>query len=207
MNIILLGPPGVGKGTQAKLLQEKLNIPQISTGDLFRAAIKNQTELGKKAKEYMDKGNLVPDEITNDLVKLRIQESDCKNGFILDGYPRTINQAETLEKNLESLGKKIDLVVSLELDDSLIVERITGRRTSKKTGKIYHIKYNPPIDEKEEDLEQRADDTEEVVVNRLKVYHSQTSPLIEFYNLKNLTKTVNAEGNVEDILNSILKLV
>lgn len=207
MNIVLFGPPGVGKGTQAKLLIEKLNIPQISTGDILRQAISNKTELGMQAKSFMDKGDLVPDEIVNGLVKLRLAEKDCENGFILDGYPRTLQQANILDENLKELGKEIEYVISLELDDSLIVERITGRRTSKKTGKIYHIKYNPPVDENEEDLVQRADDTEEVVKQRLENYHNQTEPILSYYNSHNIVSTVNSEDSVENIFNRILKIL
>lgn len=207
MNIILFGPPGVGKGTQAKLLIEKLNIPQISTGDILRQAISNKTELGLEAKSYMDKGDLVPDEIVNGLVKLRLSEKDCENGFILDGYPRTLQQANILDENLKEINKKIEYVISLELDDSLIVERITGRRTSKKTGKIYHIKYNPPIDENEEDLIQRDDDTEEVVKQRLDNYHNQTEPILAYYNSHNIVSSVNSDDSVENILSNILKIL
>ena len=181
MNIILFGAPGAGKGTQAKLLVEKYGIPQISTGDMFRAAIANGTELGKKAKTYMDDGQLVPDDVTIGIVEERLAKEDCGKGFILDGFPRTLHQAEELQKILDKLGKTIDKVVVLDVDDNEILERITGRRMSRKTGKIYHIKYNPPVDEKEEDLEQRADDNEETVKNRLAIYKEQTEPVLGYY--------------------------
>ena len=181
MNIVLFGAPGAGKGTQAKELIDKYGIPQISTGDLFREAIGNKTELGMKAKEFMDNGQLVPDSLTMSIVEERFKQPDCQNGFILDGFPRTVFQAEELDKMLSKMGKKIDKVVALEVRDSEIVERITGRRISKSTGKIYHIKHNPPIDEKLEDLYQREDDTEEIVVKRLTAYKTQTAPVLDYY--------------------------
>ncbi len=207
MNIILFGAPGAGKGTQAKILVEKYGIPQISTGDMFREAIKNGTELGKKAKSYMDLGNLVPDDVTIGIVEERLGKKDCENGFILDGFPRTIHQAEELKKILEKQNKDIDKVVVLEVRDGEIVERITGRRISKKTGKIYHIKHNPPVDENEEDIYQRDDDNETAVVTRLAEYKNQTAPLFDYY--KDLGKTViiNGEQEVGKITEDILKIL
>ena len=207
MNIILFGAPGAGKGTQAKSLVEKYGIPQISTGDMFRAAIAEGTELGKKAKSYMDEGVLVPDDVTIGIVEERLTKEDCKKGFILDGFPRTIHQAEELQKILEKQGKSIDKVVVLDVDDSEILERITGRRMSKKTGKIYHIKYNPPVDENEEDIYQREDDNETAVKTRLKAYKEQTSPLFDYY--KNLGKTVVIDGKqkVEKITEDITRVL
>jgi adenylate kinase len=195
MNIILFGAPGAGKGTQAKLLVEKYGIPQISTGDMFREAMANETELGKKAKSYMDKGELVPDDVTVGIVEERLAKEDCAKGFILDGFPRTMQQAEELQKILDKQGKIIDKVVVLDVADNEILERITGRRISKKTGKIYHIKYNPPVDENEEDIYQRKDDNETAVITRLKAYKEQTAPLFDYY--KNLGKTVRVDGNQE----------
>ena len=195
MNIILFGAPGAGKGTQAKFLVEKYGIQQISTGDMFRAAIANGTELGKKAKTYMDDGQLVPDDVTIGIVEDRLTKEDCAEGFILDGFPRTLHQAEELQKILNKQGKAIDKVVVLDVDDNEILERITGRRMSKKTGKIYHIKYNPPVDENEEDIYQREDDNETAVKTRLKAYNEQTSPLFDYY--KNLGKTVIIDGKQE----------
>ena len=195
MNIILFGAPGAGKGTQAKLLVEKYGIPQISTGDMFREAIANGTELGRKAKTYMDDGKLVPDDVTVGIVEERLAKEDCGKGFILDGFPRTLHQAEELQKILDKLGKTIDKVVVLEVDDNEILERITGRRMSRKTGKIYHIKYNPPVDENEEDIYQREDDNEMAVKTRLEAYKEQTSPLFDYY--KNLGKTVIIDGKQE----------
>ena len=151
MNIVLFGAPGAGKGTQAKELIKKYEIPQISTGDILRAAIANQTKLGLEAKSFMDAGKLVPDEVVNGLVAERLAQPDCEKGFIMDGFPRTVVQAKTLDEILAKLGKKIEKVIALNVPDSDIIERITGRRTSKLTGKIYHIKFNPPVDEKEED--------------------------------------------------------
>lgn len=207
MNIILFGPPGSGKGTQAKKLVEKINVPQISTGDIFRKAITEGTELGKQAKRCMDHGQLVPDDITNGLVKERLQKEDCKNGFILDGYPRSLDQAEYLDKILCKMNKKIDCAIVLDVDHSLIVERITGRRTSTKTGKIYHIKYNPPVDEKEEDLYQRKDDKEEVVIERLNVYNKQTLPLLDYYKNKGLLVSVDGSQNVDKVHEEILGIL
>ena len=207
MNIILFGAPGAGKGTQAKLLVEKYGIPQISTGDMFRAAIANGTELGKKAKTYMDDGQLVPDDVTIGIVEERLAKEDCGKGFILDGFPRTLHQAEELQKILDKLGKTIDKVVVLDVDDNEILERITGRRMSRKTGKIYHVKYNPPVDENEEDIYQREDDNETAVKTRLKAYKEQTSPLFDYY--KNLGKTViiNGKQEVAKITEDILRVL
>ena len=181
MNIILFGAPGAGKGTQAKELIKKYEIPQISTGDILRTAISNQTQLGLEAKKLMDQGKLVSDEIVNGLVEERLQDNDCEKGFILDGFPRTLVQAKSLDEILKKIGKQIDKVIALNVSDEEIIERITGRRVSKTTGKIYHIKYNPPVDEKEEDLEQRADDNEETVKNRLAIYKEQTEPVLGYY--------------------------
>ena len=207
MNIILFGAPGAGKGTQAKLLVEKYGIPQISTGDMFREAIANGTELGKKAKTYMDDGQLVPDDVTIGIVEERLAKEDCGKGFILDGFPRTLHQAEELQKILDKLGKTIDKVVVLDVDDNEILERITGRRMSRKTGKIYHVKYNPPVDENEEDIYQREDDNETAVKTRLKAYKVQTSPLFDYY--KNLRKTViiNGKQEVAKITEDILRVL
>ena len=207
MNIILFGAPGAGKGTQSKILVEKYGIPQISTGDMFREAITNGTELGKKAKSFMDAGNLVPDDVTIGIVEERLSKKDCENGFILDGFPRTIHQAEELAKILEKQNKDIDKVVVLEVRDGEIVERITGRRISKKTGKIYHIKHNPPVDENEEDIYQRDDDNETAVVTRLAAYKDQTAPLFDYYKNQNKTVVINGEQEVSKITEDILKIL
>ncbi len=182
MKIILLGAPGAGKGTQAQFLTKQFSIPQISTGDMLRSAIKNGTEMGKMAKEFMDAGKLVTDEIIIGLVKDRIVESDCENGFLLDGFPRTIAQADALA----DAGVQIDAVIEIDVPDSEIVKRIGGRRVHKCSGRTYHVVYNPPKvegkdDETGEELILRADDKPEVVLDRLKVYHDQTAPLISYY--------------------------
>ena len=207
MNIVLFGAPGAGKGTQAKELIDKYGIPQISTGDLFREAIGNKTELGMKAKEFMDNGQLVPDSLTMSIVEERFKQPDCQNGFILDGFPRTVFQAEELDKMLSKMGKKIDKVVALEVRDSEIVERITGRRISKSTGKIYHIKHNPPIDEKLEDLYQREDDTEEIVVKRLTAYKTQTAPVLDYYKSQDKVISIDGEQEVSKITADIMKIL
>lgn len=207
MNIALFGPPGAGKGTQAKELIAKYNIPQISTGDILREAIKNGTKLGLEAKTYMDKGNLVPDVVVNGLVKERLNQEDCKKGFILDGYPRTVDQAIKLDEILADLGKKIEKVLALDVPNEDIIERITGRRTSKKTGKIYHIKFNPPVDEKEEDLVQREDDTEAVVKKRLENYEKQTAPVLEYYKKQGKVQIIDGTKASLDITKELIRIL
>ncbi len=182
MRIILLGAPGAGKGTQATFIKEHFNIPQISTGDMLRAAVKAGTPLGLEAKKFMDAGGLVPDEVIIGLVKERIKEADCENGFLFDGFPRTIPQADAMK----DAGVDIDYVVEIDVPDSAIVERMSGRRSHPESGRTYHIKYNPPKvagkdDVTGEDLVQRDDDKEETVKKRLKVYHEQTKPLVDYY--------------------------
>ncbi len=203
MNLIFLGPPGAGKGTIAQHLVEELGIIQISTGDLLRAAVKAGTDLGKKAKSYMDSGALVPDELVIGLLKERIAKSDCKKGFILDGFPRTIPQAEELDES----GVKIDKVLNFDAPDDLVIRRITGRRTSKSTGKIYNIypgfSPNPPKGHPKEDLQQRADDTEEVVKKRLVHYKTMTSPLIGYYSKKGVLVNIRAHEPLEEIIASV----
>lgn len=207
MNIILFGAPGAGKGTQAKELIKKYGIPQISTGDILREAIAAKTELGLEAKKLMDKGQLVSDEIVNGLVEARLREDDCKNGFILDGFPRTVIQAKSLDKIMENIGKEIEKIIALNVSDREIIERITGRRVSKITGEIYHIKYNPPVDEREEDLEQRADDNEEVVKKRLEVYKEQTEPVLEYYEKQGKVYNIDGEQKLEKITEDIIKIL
>ena len=207
MNLVLFGAPGAGKGTQAKFIIDKYGIPQISTGDILREAIANQTKLGLEAKSFMDAGKLVPDEVVNGLVAERLAQPDCEKGFIMDGFPRTVVQAKTLDEILAKLGKKIEKVIALNVPDSDIIERITGRRTSKLTGKIYHIKFNPPVDEKEEDLVQRADDTEEVVVKRLETYHSQTAPVLDYYKEQNKVTEIDGTRSLDEITKDIFNIL
>lgn len=207
MNLVLFGAPGAGKGTQAKFIIDKYGIPQISTGDILRAAIANQTKLGLEAKSFMDAGKLVPDEVVNGLVAERLAQPDCEKGFIMDGFPRTVVQAKTLDEILAKLGKKIEKVIALNVPDSDIIERITGRRTSKVTGKIYHIKFNPPVDEKEEDLVQRADDTKEVVVKRLETYHSQTAPVLDYYKEQNKVTEIDGTRSLDEITKDIFNIL
>jgi len=210
MRLILLGAPGAGKGTQAAVLVEKFNIPHVSTGDIFRSNIKNGTELGKKAKEYIDRGALVPDEITVGIVKDRIGQPDCEKGFILDGFPRTIPQAEYLEEALKSMGVELDYVIDIHVPDSEIIKRLSGRRVCPVCGKSYHIVYNPPKQEGICDgcgsaVIQREDDREETVINRLKAYHEQTEPLIEYYREKGKLLAVKGCENIQDTTREILK--
>ena len=199
MQIILLGAPGAGKGTQAKFISEHLNIPQISTGDMLRNSVAKKTDLGLKAKVLMERGELVPDELILDLVKDRINEDDCSNGFLFDGFPRTLEQAKALQMR----GVKIDCVIEIMVDDKEIIERMSGRRVHSASGRTYHIKHNPPKkentdDETGEPLIQRADDNEETVKKRLEIYHEQTSPLIDFYKkaaqIENGNKYVEING-------------
>lgn len=207
MNIILFGPPGAGKGTQAKELIERFNIPQISTGDILREAIANKKPLGLEAKKLMDQGLLVSDEIVNGLVEERLKEKDTEKGFILDGYPRTVRQAETLDKILIKQEKEIEKVIALVVEDDEIIKRITGRRVSKKTGKIYHVIYNPPIDENEEDLIQRDDDSKEVVVKRLKAYKEQTAPVLDYYKLQGKVSEIQGERESKYITEEIIDIL
>ena len=212
MNIVFLGPPGAGKGTQAKILIERYGIPQVSTGDMLREHRAKGTELGKKAQEYMDKGQLVPDEIILGMVKERLSQPDCHKGFILDGFPRTVAQAEALDKLLSEMGKKLDFALALIVPDDLLVERLTGRRTCKSCGMMYHIKYKPPkvvgkCDVCGGDLYQRPDDNEETVRNRLKVYHEQTAPLIEYYKNKGILREIDGSKSIEEITQQIISIL
>jgi len=214
MNLILLGGPGAGKGTQAKKLIDKFQIPQISTGDILRAAVKEGTEMGRKAKEYMDAGKLVPDEVVIGIIKDRLAQPDAKKGFILDGFPRTVPQAEALDKVLVDLGSKIDHVVSIEVDEEALVTRLTGRRTCKSAdcGQMYHVKFTPPAKEGVCDrcggeLYQRDDDNEATVRNRLATYNQATAPLIDYYQAKGLLRPIKGEGSIDDIFNKIVGIV
>ncbi len=212
MNLILLGGPGAGKGTQAKLIVEKYKIPQISTGDMLREAVKQGTELGKKAKEYMDKGELVPDEIVIGIVKERLKQPDCDRGFILDGFPRTIAQAEALDKILDEIGKKIDAVINIQVPEEEIVKRIVNRRTCKNCGAIYHLIYSPPKEPNKCDkcggeLYQRDDDKEETVRERLRVYREQTEPLIEYYQKKGILYNVDGTKDINGVFEEIKSIL
>ena len=209
MKLIMLGAPGAGKGTQAARVAAELKVPHISTGDIFRSNIKNGTELGKKAKAYIDAGNLVPDELTCDLVADRIAQEDCKNGFILDGFPRTIPQAEALDKVLTSKGEKVDYAVNIDVPDSAIVARMSGRRACVSCGATYHIEFNPPKQEGICDvcgakLILREDDKPETVQNRLSVYHEQTQPLIDYYDKQGALVTVDGTLPMDDVFAAIL---
>ncbi len=203
-----MGPPGAGKGTQAEVLTEKLKIPHISTGDMFRKAIKDGTELGKKAKEYMDAGKLVPDEVTVGIVKERLGESDCGQGFLLDGFPRTVNQAEALDEILKQLRIKLDAVINIEVPREKLLDRLTGRRICKDCGATYHVTFNQPQEANNCDvcggeLYQRSDDTAETVANRLDVYAKQTQPLIEFYQKQGLLADINGDQKISAVLKEI----
>ena len=212
MKVIMLGAPGAGKGTQAKKIAEKYEIPHISTGDIFRANIKNGTELGNKAKSYMDQGHLVPDELTCDLVVDRINQADCKNGYVLDGFPRTIPQAEALKAALEKMGETIDYAINVEVPDENIVNRMGGRRACLACGCTYHVVYNAPKVEDVCDvcgakLVLRDDDKPETVKKRLDVYHEQTQPLIDFYDKEGVLVEVDGTQNLEDVFQAITKIL
>ena len=209
MNIMLLGPPGGGKGTQANLLINKFNIPQISTGDMLREHIKNKTELGNLAKEFMEKGELVPDSLILDMMEDKLSSNECKNGFILDGFPRTIPQAKGLNTILKKIHKVLDKVIVLDVNDDNIVTRMGGRRVHLSSGRVYHIKFNPPKNENLDDITNekltiRNDDKEETVRNRLKVYHEMTKPLIEFYNTNNIILKIDGSESIDSIHNNII---
>ncbi|MFZ2448374.1 MAG: adenylate kinase [Syntrophobacteraceae bacterium] len=208
MNIILLGPPGAGKGTQAKRLIEKYHIPQVSTGDMLRAALKEGTPLGLEAKKYMDQGGLVPDSVVIGLVKERIQKPDAKNGYMLDGFPRTAGQAVELDKILGELGQKIDHVVSVEVPNSELLGRLTGRRTCRACGAGFHVMFDPPkkdgvCDKCGGELYQRSDDNEVTVNSRLETYEAQTKPLIDYYQNLGKLRRINGVGKMDDILTRI----
>lgn len=212
MRIIMLGAPGAGKGTQAKQIAGKFNIPHISTGDIFRANIKGGTELGKKAKAYMDQGALVPDELVVDLVADRIKQDDCKNGYVFDGFPRTIPQAEALDKALEEMGSKIDFAIDIDVPDENIVNRMSGRRACLACGATYHVQFNAPkaegiCDTCGKELVLRDDDKPETVKTRLDVYHTQTQPLIDYYTEKGVLKSVDGTQDVADVFQSILDVL
>ncbi|MFJ8051750.1 adenylate kinase [Streptomyces luteogriseus] len=205
MRIVLVGPPGAGKGTQAAFLAKNLSIPHISTGDLFRANISRQTELGKLAKSYMDAGNLVPDEVTIAMAKDRMEQPDAENGFLLDGFPRNVSQAEALDELLETENMQLDAVLDLEVPEDEVVKRIAGRRICRNdSSHVFHVTYKQPAKEGVCDvcggeLYQRDDDSEETVRTRLEVYHTQTEPIIDYYKAQGLVVTISALGKVEDV--------
>lgn len=207
-----MGLPGAGKGTQAEQIVEKYNIPHISTGDMFRAAMKNNTELGKKAKSFMDNGDLVPDEVTNGIVRERLAEDDAKNGFLLDGFPRTVEQAAELENILSDLGTELDAVINIEVDKDVLMKRLTGRWICRTCGKTYHEIYNPPkvagkCDLDGGELYQREDDKKETVENRLNVNMKQTKPLLDFYSEKGKLHSVNGEQDINDVFVDVEKIL
>lgn len=212
MNLILLGPPGAGKGTQAKMLCAHYEIPQISTGDILREAVRQQSPMGVKAKSYMDAGSLVPDEVVVGIVRERLQQSDCRKGFVLDGFPRTVAQADALKAALDESGQSLDAVISLEVDAEALVERLTGRRTCKECGRGYHIKFDPPSQEGACDacggqLVQREDDREETIRHRLAVYREQTAPLIDYYRSQGLLRQVDGMAPMDAVQAEIRKIL
>lgn len=210
MRLLIMGAPGAGKGTQAALIKEAYNIKHISTGDMFRKAISEKTPTGVEAKSYIDQGKLVPDSVTNKLVRERLAEKDCENGFLLDGYPRNLEQAKELDNILKDLGIKLDAVVNVSVDDNFLIERITGRRTCTKCGASYHVSFNKPKAEGVCDvcgstLIQRPDDSEETIKNRLSVYYDKTKPVLDYYEEQNLVKNVNGIGEINEIFENIKK--
>ncbi len=212
MKIIMLGAPGAGKGTQAKMIAEKYQIPHVSTGDIFRANIKNGTELGMEAKKYMDQGQLVPDELTVKILLDRVAQADCANGYVLDGFPRTIPQAEVLDKALAELGETIDYAIDVDVPDENIVRRMSGRRACVACGGTYHIEHIPPkqegiCDTCGQELVLRDDDKPETVLKRLKVYHDQTQPLIDFYTAKGVLRSVDGTVDMKDVFNAIIAIL
>jgi adenylate kinase len=212
VNLVLMGLPGAGKGTQAERIVEQYGIPHISTGDMFRAAMKEGTELGLQAKSFMDKGALVPDEVTIGIVRERLSKEDCQKGFLLDGFPRTVPQADALETLLEELNRKIDFVININVDKSILMERLTGRRICKDCGATYHLVFNPPANEDVCDrcggeLYQRADDNEETVQNRLDVNIKQSKPLLDFYQTKGYLRSIDGQQDIKKVFADINQLL
>ncbi len=212
MNLLIMGPPGAGKGTQAERMVKDLQITHISTGDMFRAAIANGTEMGMKAKEYMDKGALVPDEVVIGMVKDRLQQDDCKQGFLLDGFPRTVEQAKALDETLKDLSIQLNAVINIEVPLDKLMARLTGRRVCKSCGASYHVMFNPPANEGKCDscggeLYQRSDDNEESVKTRLDAYMEKTQPLIDYYKDQGILKNINGDQDIEKVLQDILAAV
>lgn len=212
MNLVLMGLPGAGKGTQAEQIVDQYGIPHISTGDMFRAAMKEGTELGLQAKSFMDQGALVPDEVTIGIVRERLSKDDCKKGFLLDGFPRTVPQAEALEDILTQLDKKIDYVINIDVDHGILMERLTGRRICKGCGATYHLVFNPPAHEGTCDrcggeLYQRADDNAETVQNRLEVNIQQAQPLLNFYETKGYLRNIDGQRDIKVVFADIAELL
>ncbi|MBS6610249.1 MULTISPECIES: adenylate kinase [Peptoniphilus] len=209
MKLVILGPPGAGKGTQAEYIVDKYNIPHISTGDIFRENIKNNTELGKKAKSYMDKGLLVPDELVIALVEDRLNKDDAKDGFLLDGFPRTVAQAVSLDSILDKNNERLTKVINISVDPEILIERAVGRRVCKTCGMTYHVKFNPPkedgiCDKDGTKLIQRDDDTEETVKTRISVYFDQTAPLIDYYRAQNLLIDIDGAKDIDKVFEDIV---
>ena len=212
MNIILMGLPGAGKGTQASEIVKKFPIPHISTGDMFRKAIKDETDLGKEAKSYMDRGELVPDEVTVGIVKERISEDDAKKGFLLDGFPRTIEQAEALNSIMSELDREIDAVINIEVPEEELMNRLTGRRICEKCGTTYHLVFNPPkvdgiCDIDGGKLYQREDDNPETVSNRLSVNVKQSKPILEYYDEKGVLKNIDGAKDIDEVTNDVIDIL
>lgn len=209
MNLIFLGAPGAGKGTQARLLQQREGIPQVSTGDMLRAALAEGSPVGKRAKAYMDQGALVPDEVMIALIEERLRRPDAQRGFVLDGFPRTLPQAEALDRMLEGAGRALDAVLYFNISDETILRRLTGRWVCRKAGHIYHLEYNPPgtagiCDADGSELYQREDDRPETVRRRLEVYHRETQPVVEFYRRRGVFATIDAEGDIDEVYRKVL---
>lgn len=212
MRILLMGPPGAGKGTQAEALAAKLEVPHVATGDIFRSQIAAGTPLGKKAKEYTDSGQLVPDEVTIGMVGQRLKEPDCQKGFILDGFPRTVTQAEALDAMLAQAGQQLDAVIDIQVPAPRLIQRLTGRRVCRQCGATYHLVFNPPqrpgvCDACGGELYQRSDDNEDTVKNRLEVYQRQTAPLVDYYQAKGLLHPVNGDAPINDVLSAIGRIL
>lgn len=211
MQLLIMGAPGAGKGTQAVKIVKKFNIPQISTGDMFRAAIKDGTDLGKRAKSFMDNGQLVPDEVTIGIVRERLSKSDCAKGFILDGFPRTVTQADALKKILDDLGKQLTCVLNIHVPTEALIERAVGRRICKNCGATYHVKFNPPksdvCDECGGELYQRADDTAETMHNRLSVYEKSTRPLIDYYKQAGIYAEIDGTQSIDKVTEAVFAVL